>query len=222
MDVGPHRDLIAELATAVRNNTSLKFGLYHSLFEWFNPMYLSDKAKSYEQNSFVVDKVSIQTNAIALKSNRWQCKQKLLSPIGVFSAIWMDIYTWRVFKHIHLFQVTPEMKELVNAYEPEIFWSDGDGDASVDYWQSTSFLAWYDLHFEKCVCLFDLSNFVSFGNRLYNESPVRKTVVTNDRWGVGSMCKHGGFYTCDDRYNPGIIYKDEYLSLYYNTVYISC
>ncbi|MEE6525040.1 hypothetical protein FKM82_024822, partial [Ascaphus truei] len=29
------------------------------------------------------------------------------------------------------------------------------------------------------------------------------TVVTNDRWGTGCMCKHGGFYTCTDRYNPG-------------------
>jgi len=34
-------------------------------------------------------------------------------------------------------------------------------------------------------------------------SPVRDTVVTNDRWGVGSICAHGGFYTCSDRYNPG-------------------
>ncbi|EPQ03282.1 Plasma alpha-L-fucosidase [Myotis brandtii] len=33
--------------------------------------------------------------------------------------------------------------------------------------------------------------------------PVRDTVVTNDRWGAGSICKHGGYYTCSDRYNPG-------------------
>lgn len=42
--------------------------------------------------------------------------------------------------------------------------------------------------------------------RLYNESPVRKTVVTNDRWGTDAMCKHGGFLTCDDRFNPGNLY----------------
>lgn len=40
--------------------------------------------------------------------------------------------------------------------------------------------------------------------RLYNESPVRQTIVTNDRWGKGILCKHGDFYTCTDRYNPGI------------------
>ena len=35
-------------------------------------------------------------------------------------------------------------------------------------------------------------------------SPVKDSVVTNDRWGQGVMCKHGGFLTCSDRYNPGI------------------
>ena len=34
-------------------------------------------------------------------------------------------------------------------------------------------------------------------------SPVRDTVVTNDRWGLNSICKHGGYYTCADRYMPG-------------------
>lgn len=35
-------------------------------------------------------------------------------------------------------------------------------------------------------------------------SPVKDTVVTNDRWGSGIACKHGGFFTCTDRFNPGI------------------
>ena len=29
--------------------------------------------------------------------------------------------------------------------------------------------------------------------------------MTNDRWGVGVMCKHGDFFTCSDRYNPGVL-----------------
>ena len=40
MDVGPHRDIVRELAQSVRNRSDIHFGLYHSLFEWFNPLYL--------------------------------------------------------------------------------------------------------------------------------------------------------------------------------------
>lgn len=47
--------------------------------------------------------------------------------------------------------------------------------------------------------------------RLYNDSPVRATVVTNDRWGLDTTCKHGDFYTCSDRYNPGEGLKKEKL-----------
>ena len=35
-------------------------------------------------------------------------------------------------------------------------------------------------------------------------SPVKDTVVTNDRWcDNGCSCHHGGVFTCHDRYNPG-------------------
>ncbi|XP_015509489.1 alpha-L-fucosidase isoform X1 [Neodiprion lecontei] len=134
VDVGPHKDLVGDLAQAVRQNTDLKFGLYHSMYEWFNPMYLNDKNNNFETDTFVTQKIY------------------------------------------------PELLELVNNYHPEVIWSDGDWDASDTYWKSKEFLAW-----------------------LYNDSPVKDTVVVNDRWGSNIPCHHGGYYTCTDRYNPGVL-----------------
>ncbi|XP_060534963.1 alpha-L-fucosidase-like [Cylas formicarius] len=132
-DVGPHRDIVGELGDAVRAE-NLEFGLYHSLYEWYNPMYLSDKASEFAERTFVE------------------------------------------------YKMLPEMYELVNKYEPSVLWSDGDWEAPDLYWNSTGFLAW-----------------------LYNDSPVKDRVVVNDRWGSGIPCKHGGFFTCSDRYDPGVL-----------------
>ncbi|MDD4623011.1 MAG: alpha-L-fucosidase, partial [Kiritimatiellae bacterium] len=38
MDAGPKRDLIGELKAELEK-TPLKFGLYYSLFEWYNPLW---------------------------------------------------------------------------------------------------------------------------------------------------------------------------------------
>jgi len=42
-----------DLAVAIRQRTDIRFGLYHSLFEWFNPLYLEDKAAQYKSQKFV-------------------------------------------------------------------------------------------------------------------------------------------------------------------------
>ncbi|CAH8680514.1 unnamed protein product [Schistosoma rodhaini] len=138
MDIGPNRDLVGDLATSIRKRTKLRFGVYHSLFEWFNPLYLHDKANNFTTQTFV--------------------EQKTM----------------------------PELYDLVLRYKPEVIWSDGDAGPDT-YWNSTQFLAW-----------------------LYNESPVKDTVVTNDRWGDGCICKHGGYYSCDDRFHPGKLVKHKW------------
>ena len=53
----------------------------------------------------------------------------------------------------------------------------------------------------------DFSLFIGFLHQFFAVafffSPVKNTVVVNDRWGMDDRCKHGGIFTCDDRYNPG-------------------
>ncbi|KAK4308856.1 hypothetical protein Pmani_019470 [Petrolisthes manimaculis] len=135
VDVGPKRDLLGDLQLAIRTLTPhIHFGLYHSMYEWFNPLYLQDKAMHFQTQNFV--------------------KRKTM----------------------------PELYEVVNQYKPEVVWSDGDWEAEDKYWNSTGFLAW-----------------------LFNESPVKDTVVVNDRWGRGIPCHHGSYYTCSDHYNPGVL-----------------
>lgn len=68
----------------------------------------------------------------------------------------------------------PQMKDLVNRYEPDIFWTDGEWDHPSEKWKSTEFLAW-----------------------LYNESPVKDRVTVNDRWGKETRGVHGGYFTTE-------------------------
>ena len=133
LDVGPKRDIVGEVAAAVRG-AGLRFGAYHSMMEWFHPLYKAEKAANWSTDQFV------------------------------------------------RLKIRPELEELVSAYQPDVLWSDGDGEAPDTYWNSTDFLAW-----------------------LYNDSPVREKVVTNDRWGDGTSQKHGGFFVGPDRFNPGVL-----------------
>ena len=57
------------------------------------------------------------------------------------------------------------------------------------------------------ICLCYRTNVTPLSLQVYmlffNCSPVKDTVVVNDRWGSGDSCKNGGYFTCHDRYNPG-------------------
>lgn len=145
MDVGPRRDIVGELSEAVKQtisphtNRTLKFGLYHSLYEWFHPMYINDKKNNFTTQDFVNEKT------------------------------------------------LPELYDIVNKYEPELIWSDGQWEAPSTYWKSLEFLYWYSTN-----------------------STVAKTAIWNDRWGNDTNCTYGSYITCRDRYHPNKIQNKKY------------
>lgn len=116
---GPKRDLLGDLAKEVRK-TDVKFGCYYSLYEWYNPLWLSDKKRFVEEHFL------------------------------------------------------PQVKDLVNTYQPDILWSDGDWEINADEWKSPEFIAW-----------------------LYNESPVKDKILVNDRWGKDVRRTHGSYLTSE-------------------------
>lgn len=71
----------------------------------------------------------------------------------------------------------PQFKDLVTRYKPDIVWPDGEWEHSDTVWRSREFLHW-----------------------LFNESPVKDSVATNDRWGAGRG--RGGYNTSE--YGSGI------------------
>lgn len=49
--VGPMRDLVGELAKAARTK-DIKVGLYYSLYEWYHPLWKTDKVRFVEEHLF--------------------------------------------------------------------------------------------------------------------------------------------------------------------------
>jgi len=43
---------LGDLASAIRNRTNITFGVYHSMFEWFHPLYLEDKQNGFKTQLF--------------------------------------------------------------------------------------------------------------------------------------------------------------------------
>lgn len=78
---------VGELAAAIRNNTDMLFGLYHSLFEWFHPLYLQDKANKWQTQKFVeVGSQHIQDVVIYMwRANLHEVLQ--LSLVGTVSSV---------------------------------------------------------------------------------------------------------------------------------------
>ncbi|HEX2630597.1 MAG TPA: alpha-L-fucosidase [Chitinophagaceae bacterium] len=105
---------------------------------------------------------------------------KAVKAKGLHMGFYYSLYEWfnplyktDVDKYVSQ-HMMPQLKDLVMKYQPDIIWPDGEWEHPSDTWKSQEFLAW-----------------------LYNESPVKKSVVVNDRWGKETRGKHGGYYTTE-------------------------
>ena len=52
MKVGPGFDVVREFRKSIKNSSDLYFGLYHSFFEWYNPLYVMDKKNNFTTRNF--------------------------------------------------------------------------------------------------------------------------------------------------------------------------
>ena len=77
VETGPHRDLMAELAAATRKR-GLKFGFYYSLYEWYNPLWLSDRKRFVDEHLFpqFKDVVTRYQPAIIFSDGEWDMHSK--------------------------------------------------------------------------------------------------------------------------------------------------
>ena len=77
VEIGPKRDLMRELADATRAK-GLKFGFYFSLYEWFNPLWLSDKPRYVTEHMIpqFKDVVTRYQPAIIFSDGEWDLPSK--------------------------------------------------------------------------------------------------------------------------------------------------
>ena len=75
--IGPKRDVLGDLATAVRQR-GLKFGFYYSLYEWFNPLWLKDRPAYVTEHMIpqFKDVVARYRPAIIFSDGEWDLTSK--------------------------------------------------------------------------------------------------------------------------------------------------
>jgi alpha-L-fucosidase len=107
--------------------------------------------------------------------------------VGLKMGYYYSLYEWynplwlKDKKRFATEHMIPQFKDLVTRYKPSVIFSDGEWDMPDTAWHSTGLLAW-----------------------LFNESPVAKEVVVNDRWGNNTREKnHGATYTTSE-YGSGM------------------
>jgi alpha-L-fucosidase len=132
VEQGPHRDLLGDLSTAVRAK-GLRFGLYYSLYEWYNPLYLSDKPRYVAEHMMpqFKDVVSRYKPSIIFSDGEWDLTSAewrspellawLFNESPVKNEVVIDDRWGKETKHKHggywTTEYTPGMADTSHAWE---------------------------------------------------------------------------------------------------------
>ena len=150
------------------------------IFKRSGAKYIVLTSKHHEGFSLWPDQHSWNWNAMDVGPHR-DLAGDLITAVrkqGLRMGFYYSIYEWYnplykedVNKYVDL-HMLPQLKDLVQRYQPDIIWPDGEWDHPSATWHAPEFLAW-----------------------LFNESSAPKDVVVNDRWGKECRDQHGGFAT---------------------------
>lgn len=97
---------------------------------------------------------------------------------GLHAGVYFSLLDW--YNPTYLANITqyvdqvmyPQWMDLINNYQPDVLWCDGNWPYPSKTWRSEEFLAW-----------------------AFNDSPVKDTLVVDDRFGSETPTAHGSFYT---------------------------
>ncbi|AYV81765.1 MAG: putative alpha-L-fucosidase [Harvfovirus sp.] len=106
--------------------------------------------------------------------------QKAVTKVGLKFGVYYSLLEWYPFtQKDYVMKVHAQIKYLIETYSPEVLWLDGHWQKTAEDWKIQELLAW-----------------------IYNVSPVKDTIVVNDRLGKFESGKHGDFYNFQDRFIP--------------------
>jgi alpha-L-fucosidase len=196
MDVGPRRDVLGELARSIKQTTSpmtdnaLKFGVYHSLLEWFNPMYVIDKANNFTTREFVRRKTNLELRDLVRRY-----EPELIWSDGEWES---QSEYWEAREFLHWYGTK-------SAVAKTAVWNDRWGQdvrCKVRYYC----FVWVAICLTVCCAV----NLVEFSNALL--SALQFTVVIRASLiylflllPKYSILQYGSFLTCEDNYEPATL-----------------